>query len=217
MALASILARELAGRARKIMCVIDTDHDLVLGKSVSSPFLDSTDFCDLGMYVYERSGLLQAARTSTNLRESEVSTALSDCETAAATLFALLGANKALGWNMKKVALGTYVDVKGTSLRFKREAYVTAYLLKNGRGADRAEFEKKVAEIDALLGKVVDVRNKARSHDLFAVVGRFFRKRVKDTPLGTEAGVGVALKCWIRPESIAAHPLFQRMLRLGAP
>jgi len=199
----------------RVLCVIDRDfEDYIPMVSTASSSLCLTDGNSMETYAFNEGSLSKF--TSVVLGGFPLSPrALMDClRRVLRILYAIRLTNEKLGWGMEWLPIKKYISISGFEIEFHKDAFVLAYLQKNGRVARRGLFERKLQTYLTELPD--DCTRTSRGHDLSEVMLPLINRLRKDRKFPNAAALEGALLGTLESHDLESYPLFQRILRMVA-
>ncbi|MEN6317288.1 MAG: hypothetical protein ABFD82_00825 [Syntrophaceae bacterium] len=208
------LSEELASQLppdRKILCVVDRDYEDYLSSGHRNSFLAFTDYSSADLYLWRKrtiQKLISLVLGGFSLGTEQV---MGDLVGVLEELFFMRLTNKTLGWGMTWISFVKYVQFDGHII-FAVDRFKKAYLQRNNRWDQRAQFDCKQKELKARLQE--DPRRRMRGHDLMEALYHATKKLKSSRRFGdVETFQGAYTGC-LETQDILNEPLFQRISAL---
>lgn len=194
----------------RVMCIVDRDFDGTTGDRYANPCLYKTDGNSLELYALQPSVFHKFVLVGLGGFPIPPQELLSQCTATLEKIYAIRAANERLGWSMSWVPFRRYISISGSSITFRQEAFIRAYLQKNDRWNAREEFSAAVREMLESLDD--EPMRRIRGHDLSELLFVIIKKIQKEKQFGNP---GTLESCMLATADVAdldQHPLF-RMIR----
>lgn len=139
------LASELAPyvRGREATCIVDADFEDVVPSLPKCPILFRTDFSCLEMYFFEPTCVAAlCSRSFSQDAKEHLGRIWPDLESILVELSLFRLANEELRWGLEPLSFSKAIAVSSSRIIFDRNSYLRRYLMKNGKLADQAVFER---------------------------------------------------------------------------
>lgn len=163
-----------------VTCVADRDYDVVLGRQYDSPFLLFMDHCCMEMYCFNSDVLDGLLRSVAPSFPKDGETVMAGLTPLLHRLFAIRATNIDLQLGLKWLdSFEKSCSIKGHSIEFNEDDFVTRYLGKNAQLETKQRFIQRLGEISAKLKG--DRRMFIRGHDFSSVLAWYLREHSSKT------------------------------------
>lgn len=208
------LSEELAAHLpsdRKILCIVDRDYEDYLSSGHTNSYLEFTDYSSVDLYLWRKRTMQKFISLVLGSFPLSADQVMGDLIGVLEEVFLMRLTNEALGWGMKWIPFVKYVQFDGHII-FAADLFTKAYILKNSRWDQRAEFDCKRKELQA--SSQEDPRRRIRGHDLMDVLYYVTKKLKSSRRFGNvETFQGAYTGC-LETQDIRDEVLFQRISAL---
>lgn len=208
------LSKELAAHLpsdRKILCIVDRDYEDYLPTGHTNSYLEFTDYTSADLYLWRKRTMQKLISLVLNGFPVSTEQVMADLVRILEEVFLLRLTNEALDWRMKWIPFVKYVQFCGYIV-FDADRFITAYLQKNDRCAQRTEFDVKRRELQANLPE--EPRRRIRGHDLIEVLYHAAKKLKSSRRYGDVQTFQGAYAGCLESQDIRDELLFQRISAL---
>lgn len=194
----------------QITCVADRDFDHVLGVHHEVSCLLFSDFANVEMYLFTASVLqkyLTLVHRDIHVKASDLLTTLVPV---LMFLFAVRLVNHRDEMGLEAVDWLKSCTLRGGALVFDQDDYISRYLNKNARFAEKCNFERAIQEALAVL--TCDSRHCMHGHDFISALHWYLRRASSVKPDPDLFKFGRSLMLSLEAGKLAAQPMFDRLL-----
>jgi hypothetical protein len=216
LALASELAERCPDGTVGMLCLADRDFEDYRPSGTPETYAAFTDCNSLELYAFNSESIRKfgmVALGGLRVGADELMPLMSEV---LRQVYAIRLANELLGWGMQWIpfASSKYVWIEGSTITFKRQAFVKAYLLKNVRWSDREVFGAELDDVSMRLSS--DSGRTIRGHDVAELLLYVIKKTSCTSKFGDSNTLERALLASVERRALEKAPLFQRIGAMAA-
>ena len=174
-ALALELDKSFGNTIPTVRCVVDADFDFILSPTSSAYHLLRTDYTSLDLYSFNETSLTKVIAVGLNIQGQNSELILCNLSPVLKDLFIIRAANTVLGWSMRWIRFTRHCRLGGDEIHFDRAQFVTNYLVNNGKGGRRDEFESECNRLTSAVPQ--DDRQCIRGDDFVELLGWYLHER----------------------------------------
>jgi len=208
------LERLLEKDIKCLMCVADSDFDLLLGHKYYSRYLiyseyTCTELCFCSEETLEKLFMLGIRRLP-----CAIETLLANFAEVLQEVFIIRAANEKLGWNMGWIDFVHCCSINDNLVVFDYDEFIKRYLSKNNRQKDFEEFISVCEKLRHI--KVETFKHRIRGHDFFELLGWYISKKVRKggNRYRYPEVVRTAIVTAVSPESLINNEPFRTLLNI---
>jgi hypothetical protein len=144
--LANFLQEQLGGDFRRVICIADSDFDLIDRRTHHCRLLVLTDYTSIELYCFNPKTLGKFLKIGIGNFPKPGDLVINEISETLQVLFTVRLANRNLGWGMQAVSFEKNFSVDGSGLRLDLKGYLGRYLHKNKRNAQSVIFIEAIAQ-----------------------------------------------------------------------
>lgn len=206
------LARFLDGKhVQKVACIIDADFSYLSGQGPVNPPLFMTDFSCMEMYFFTERCFAKLFSICYRKFDWPVQDIMRNISWVAQEFFLYRWANNVLGWGMDWLERIVCMNMDGWEVRLDEDGYITRFLNKNGRLANKVEFEAQVRNLRSSLRG--DRRFQMNGHDLISVLAWYVRQRGISGQKATMENVHLFMPLTLDHRELLPEPMFEALVQ----
>jgi hypothetical protein len=192
-----------------VLCLADRDFEDYLATVEINRYILFTDCNSLDLYSFSMNSMQKFTMVALGGLPVSADVLMNMLDAVLRRVYLLRLVNELLGWKMEWVSFSRYVSVNRCSVSFDENKFTRAYLQKNGRWADRNEFNEHVLKSERLLSS--ERGRRIRGHDLSELLLSVIRTMKRDRKYGNRETLEGSLMATIERRDLEATPCFQRI------
>jgi len=211
-ALSEELQNDYKEDSLKVRCIVDADYDRHLKTTRNNNFLEYTDYTSVEMYFFNEPALDKFIGIVLKGLPVKCSLLIRNMAKVLERVYLIRLSNEKLKWGMrfpKKETLKKYFVWTKTKIEFKEKEFIKNYLIMNGKGKKKAEFECIMKEYEGNLE--ADARHNIRGHDFTWALFHVSKKIKKRIGFSTWERMESALLGCVEMAFVEDEQLFQRL------
>jgi len=198
-----------------VLCLADRDYEDYRPSVRANCYLVFTDCNSLDLYAFTQTTVDKFTTIALGGLPLPIADLIAILTSTLQRVYAIRLANELLEWGMEWIPFTNYVKVRKRIVSFDEDRFVQAYLLKNRRWQERAQFKNKIKETEGILSR--DAGRKIRGHDLSDLLLLIIRNMRKDRKFGNSETLEGSLMASLECRDLERSSFFQRILTISAP
>ena len=212
-ALALELDREFPTVRSHVRCIADSDFDFILRSRTEPRHLLYTDYTSIELYAYGKATLEDIMTQHFSLNQSEVLATYQSMSRMLRELFLIRASNQLLDWGMKLVSFTRCCELRGTSIAFDREEFVTRCLNAASKSNRRNTFNSTYSTLSAV--RLNDIREGIRGKDYTELLGWILHERANwQADRSNDKAIMQILLPTLEANRLLAEPLFSQIANI---
>ena len=169
------LERLLEKDVEYLLCVADSDFDLLLGHKYRSQYLMYSEYTCVDLCLCSEEAIEKLFMLGIRRLPYAVKTLLANCVEVLQEVFLIRAANEKLSWKMQWMDFVTCCSIESDFVVFNRDEFIKRYLNKNNRNTEFKEFISVCEELRGI--RVETFKHRIRGHDFYELMGWYISKK----------------------------------------
>jgi hypothetical protein len=169
------LERLLEKDAEYLLCVVDTDFDLLLGRKYSSRYLLCFEYTCVDLCFCSEKPIENLFMLGIRHLPCAVETLLANFAEVLQEVFLIRAANEKLNWKMQWIGFVTCCSIESNLVVFNRDEFIKRYLNNANRSTEFGKFIDVCEEIRSV--NVESFKHRIRGHDFHELLGWYISKK----------------------------------------
>jgi len=169
------LERLLEKDAEYLLCVVDSDFDLLLGYKYSSRYLLYSEYTCVDLCFCSEEAIGNLFTLGIRHLPCAVETLLANLAEVLQNVFLIRAANEKLNWKMQWIGFVTCCSIESNLVVFNRDEFIKRYLDNANRSKEFGKFISVCKEIRSV--NVESFKHRIRGHDFHELLGWYISRK----------------------------------------
>lgn len=167
----------LISDSSRVRIIIDSDFDILLNKNYECHCLQSTDYANLEMYLFNPRVITKYLNLALKGFPKSSEFVISQLRETLQTVFIIRLTNEILSMKMKWLDFTRLCNIKKFSVKFNENEFIERYMNRNNKIPEKEIFENTISTTKKLLTE--DSRNQIHGHDFLLLFQKYIIKNSK--------------------------------------
>jgi len=158
-----------------LLCVADSDFDLLFGHKYKSRYLLYSEYTSTDLCFCSEEAIANLFRLGIRRIPCPIKTLLVNFAEVLQEVFLIRAANERLGWKMRWIDFVSCCDIKNDLVVFNRYKFIESYLNNANKNKKSEKFIRVCEELRSI--NVKSFKHRIRGHDFHELLGWYISKR----------------------------------------